>query len=157
MSIITPVSKISPPQDIKSDLRPTALTSCLAKVLKGFTHRRLLKQVKCDIDPRQYAPKGHSTTSTDLFTPSNTRGSWHRKLLYSHIFCQLLKSVRYNRSQHYPSRTMFLKCRSDSVCLDKSPSPTEPKRCESVVPCLHGATPMVVSHRELNSELLCLL
>ena len=36
-SIITPVQKISPLQDIKSDLRPIALTSCLAKVLTGFT------------------------------------------------------------------------------------------------------------------------
>ena len=56
-SIIIPVPKISPPQDIKSDLRPITLTSCLAKVLEGFTHRRLLKQVNCDIDPRNMLGK----------------------------------------------------------------------------------------------------
>ena len=66
-SIITPVPKISPPQDIKSDLRTIALTSCLAKVLEGFTHRRLLKQVNCDIDPRQYAREGHSTTQALIY------------------------------------------------------------------------------------------
>ena len=30
-------------------------------------------------------------------------------------------------------------------------------RCESVVPCLHGATPIVVFHRELNLDLHFLL
>ena len=61
--------------------------------------------VNCDIDRRQYAREGHSTTQAlhDLFTP---RGSWHRKLLCSHIFCRLLKRARYNRSQHSPSRTV---------------------------------------------------
>lgn len=60
--IITPVPKFSPPTDIKSDIRPIALTSCLAKDLEGLNHRRLLKQVGCDMDTRQYARKGHSTT-----------------------------------------------------------------------------------------------
>ena len=33
--------------------------SCLAKVLEGFIHRRLLKQqVNCDIDPRKYVREG---------------------------------------------------------------------------------------------------
>ena len=50
-----------PPQNIKSDLRPIALTSCLAKVLEGFTNKRLLGQVSDTIDPRQYARHGHST------------------------------------------------------------------------------------------------
>ena len=56
-----PVSKVCPPQDIKSDLRPIALTSCLAKVLEGFTNKRLLRQMSGTIDPRQYARHGHST------------------------------------------------------------------------------------------------
>ena len=38
-SIIYPVPKVCPPQNIKSDLRPIALTSCLAKVLEGFTNK----------------------------------------------------------------------------------------------------------------------
>ena len=50
-----------PPQNIKSDLRPIALTSCLAKVLEGFTNKRLLGQVSDTIDPRQYARHEHST------------------------------------------------------------------------------------------------
>ena len=61
-SIIFPLPKISPPQDIKTDLRPIALTCCLAKVLEGFTLKRLLKQVNAQIDPRQYPRHGHSTT-----------------------------------------------------------------------------------------------
>ena len=66
-SIITPVPKISPPQDIELDPRPIALTSCLAKVLEGFNHRRLLKQVNCNIDPRQYAWEGNSTTQALIY------------------------------------------------------------------------------------------
>ena len=54
-SIISPVPKVCPPQDIKSDLRPIALTSCLAKVLEGFTNKRLLRQMSDTVDPRQYA------------------------------------------------------------------------------------------------------
>ena len=38
-SIISPVPKVCPPQDIKSEPRPIALTSCLAKVLEGFTNK----------------------------------------------------------------------------------------------------------------------
>ena len=54
-SIITPVPKVCPPQDIKSDLRPIALTSCLAKVLEDT------------IDPRQYARHGHSTVHALIY------------------------------------------------------------------------------------------
>ena len=42
-----------PPRNIKSDLRPITLTSCLAKLLEGFTNKRLLGQVPDTIDPRQ--------------------------------------------------------------------------------------------------------
>ena len=50
-----------PPEDIKSDLRPIALTSYFAKVLEGFTNNRLLGQVSDTIDPHQYTCHGHST------------------------------------------------------------------------------------------------
>ena len=66
-SIITPVPKVCPPQDIKSDLRPIALTSCLAKILEGFTNRRLLAQVSDTIDPHQYARQGHSTVQALIY------------------------------------------------------------------------------------------
>ena len=51
-AIISPVSNC-PPQNIKSDLRPITLTSCLEKLLEGFTNKRLLGQVPDTIDPRQ--------------------------------------------------------------------------------------------------------
>ena len=35
--------------------------------MEVFTHRRLLKQVNCDIDPRQYAREGHSTTQVLIY------------------------------------------------------------------------------------------
>ena len=57
----------SPPQDIKTDLRPIALTSCLAKVLEGFTNKRLLGQVSDTIDPRQCARHGHSTVHALIY------------------------------------------------------------------------------------------
>ena len=66
-SIIMPVPKVCPPQDIKSDLRPIALTSCLAKVLEGFTNKRFLRQVSNTIDPRQYARLGHSTVHALIY------------------------------------------------------------------------------------------
>ena len=66
-SIITPVPKVCPPQNIKSDLRPIALMSCLAKVLEGFTNKRLLRQMSGTIDPRQYARHGHSTVHALIF------------------------------------------------------------------------------------------
>ena len=40
-SIISPVPKVCPSQNIKSDLRPITLASCLAKLLEGFTNKRL--------------------------------------------------------------------------------------------------------------------
>lgn len=66
-SIISPVPKICPPQDIKSDLRPIALTSCLAKVLEGFTNKRLPGQLSDTIDSRQYARHGHSTVHALIY------------------------------------------------------------------------------------------
>lgn len=61
-SIIAPVAKVSPPANIKNNLRPIGQTNCLAKVLEGFTHRRLLNQIERSMDTRQYVRKGHSTT-----------------------------------------------------------------------------------------------
>ena len=66
-SIVTPILKITPPSDIKADLRPISLTCTLAKVLEGFTCVRLLPQLTGKIDPRQYARKGHSTTDALLY------------------------------------------------------------------------------------------
>ena len=49
------VPKVCLSQDNKSDLRPIALTSCLAKELEGFANKSLLGQVSNTINPRQFA------------------------------------------------------------------------------------------------------
>ena len=54
------------PSLIEKDLRPISLTCTLAKVLEGFTCKRLQSEIDGKIDPRQYARKGHSTTDALL-------------------------------------------------------------------------------------------
>jgi len=66
-SIVTPVPKANPPSNIESDLRPILLTCTLAKVIEGFTCKRLLSQLDGKMDPRQYSRKGHSTTDALLY------------------------------------------------------------------------------------------
>ena len=62
-SIIKPLSKVSPPQEIQTDLRPLiSLTCTLAKVMEGFARSRLVAQISENLDPRQYAREGRSTT-----------------------------------------------------------------------------------------------
>lgn len=82
--IVNPLPKVSPPQQVKSDLRPIALTctiSCtIAKVMKGFVRSRLITQIAENIDPLQYAREGHSTADTlihflqSIHEASDTRG-----------------------------------------------------------------------------------
>ena len=48
-------------------MRPISLTSCLAKVLEAFSHRRLLEQLSSDMEPRQYARHDHSTTHALIY------------------------------------------------------------------------------------------
>ena len=52
---------------IKSDLRPIALTCTLAKVMEGFVRDRLVDSVSVDLDPRQYARAGYSTTDALVY------------------------------------------------------------------------------------------
>ena len=63
LSIINPLPKVSPPQEIQSDLRPISLACTLAKVMEGFPRSRLVAQISEKLDPRQYAREGHSTTN----------------------------------------------------------------------------------------------
>ena len=51
---------------IESDLRPIALTCTLAKVMEGFV-RDLVDSVSVDLDPRQYARAGYSTTDALVY------------------------------------------------------------------------------------------
>ena len=66
-SLLNSIPKISPLQQIESDLRPIALTCTLAKVLEGFTRDRLITQGSHQIDPRQFARAGHSTTDALVY------------------------------------------------------------------------------------------
>ena len=54
-SIINPLPKVSPPQEIQIDLRPISLTCTLAKVMEGFARTRLVVQISEKLEPRQYA------------------------------------------------------------------------------------------------------
>lgn len=56
-SIANPLPKVSPPQEIKSDLRSIALTCTIPS--EGFTRSRLIKQIAGKINPRQYARERH--------------------------------------------------------------------------------------------------
>ena len=66
-SSLSTATTVCPPQNIKSDLRPIALTSCLAKVLEGFTNKRLFGQESGTIEPRKYARHGHSTVHALIY------------------------------------------------------------------------------------------
>ena len=66
-SIIKSLPKVSPPQEIQSDLRPLSLTCTLAKVMEGFTRSRLVAQISEKLDPRPYAREGHSTTEALIY------------------------------------------------------------------------------------------
>ena len=52
---------------IESELRPIALTYTLAKVMEGFVRDRLVDSVSVDLDPRQYARAGYSTTDALVY------------------------------------------------------------------------------------------
>ena len=60
-SIVNPLPKVSPPQEMKSDLRPIALKCTIAKAMWGFERSRQITQIAENIDPRQYAREGYST------------------------------------------------------------------------------------------------
>ena len=61
-SIINPLPKVSPPQEIQPDLRLISPTCTLAKVMEGFARSRLVAQISEKLDRRQYAREEHSTT-----------------------------------------------------------------------------------------------
>lgn len=61
-SIVIPVPKISPPKELKEDLRPITLTSPLAKIHEGFTLDLLAAEVLNKLDIKQFSVSGKSTT-----------------------------------------------------------------------------------------------
>ena len=66
-SIVNPLPKVSPPQEIDSDLRPISLTCTLAKIMEGFCRSRLVVQIGDNLDLRQYAREGHSTVDALIY------------------------------------------------------------------------------------------
>ena len=66
-SPINPIPKVSPPTSIESDLRPIALICTLAKVMEGFVRDRLFDSVRGNLDPRQFARVGYSTTDALVY------------------------------------------------------------------------------------------
>ena len=150
---ISPVPKVCPPQDIKSDLRPIALTSCLAKVLEGFTNKILLRQMSDTIDPRQYAHHGHSTVHALIYLMQ----AIHEAIGSGNCSVRIL----------FADFTKGFDIKDHSVLLDElrsldidqtlffgyAPSlPTEHKLCASAPPCHYGNTSMVASHMEQNLD-----
>ena len=66
-SIVNPLLKVSPPQEIDSDLRPISLSCTLAKIMEGFCRSRLVVQIGDNLDLRQYAREGHSTVDALIY------------------------------------------------------------------------------------------
>ena len=61
-SEVVPVPKCSPPKSVEQDLRPITLTSHLSKIMEGFTLQPLFDQVCENLDDKQFALEGKSTT-----------------------------------------------------------------------------------------------
>ena len=61
-SEVIPVPKCSPPKSVEQDLRPITLTSHLSKIMEGFTLQPLFDQVCENLDDKQFALEGKSTT-----------------------------------------------------------------------------------------------
>ena len=55
--IVNPLPKVSPLEEIISDLRPITLACTIGKVTRSM----FIRQIAEKIDPRQYARQGHST------------------------------------------------------------------------------------------------
>ena len=136
------------PQNITSDLRPISLTSCLAKVIEGFTHE-LLEQLCNDMDPRKYACHGHSTTHALSTSYKQFTKQWTHEIFLLDFLCWLYEGFRYYRSQYSSERTELSKNRSNLVLLDtclyyqQNPGSTY----VSVRPYHPGGMYMEVAHR----------
>ncbi|PFX21961.1 hypothetical protein AWC38_SpisGene13528 [Stylophora pistillata] len=60
-AIVRPLPKQTPAKMIEDDTRPMSLTSQMAKLMEGFTLRRILPDVMCELDPKQFTVAGKST------------------------------------------------------------------------------------------------
>ena len=72
-SIVNPLPEVSPPQEIKSDPRPIALTCTIAKVMEGLERRRQITQIVENIEPCQQAREGNSTADALIYRHGSLR------------------------------------------------------------------------------------
>ena len=61
-TVVVPIPKCSTPKSVEDDLRPIALTSQLAKVVESITFKSLFLSVRDQLDDKQFAIAGKSTT-----------------------------------------------------------------------------------------------
>ena len=66
-SIVVPIPKVSPPQTIEDDLRPTSLTAQVSNVTEGFMLQSLMSEVGHKLDPKQFDLPGKSTTQALVY------------------------------------------------------------------------------------------
>ena len=59
---VRPLPKQMPPMSIENDIRPVSLTCQLAKVMEGFTLSRISHPIINNLDPKQFAVAGKSTS-----------------------------------------------------------------------------------------------
>ena len=62
-----PLPKQTPAKTIEDDIRPVSRTSQVAKLMEGFTLVRILPDVTCELDPKQFAVAGKSTCHAMCF------------------------------------------------------------------------------------------
>ena len=61
-AVVVPIPKCSSPKSIEDDLSPIQLTSQLAEVLESFTFKSLFLPIRDQLDDKQFAIAGKSTT-----------------------------------------------------------------------------------------------
>ena len=66
-SFVVPIPKLSPPVSIEDDLRHISLTSQIAKVMEDFSLRSLMIEIRDNIDVKQFAVTGKSTTQALVY------------------------------------------------------------------------------------------
>ena len=76
---VRPLPKQMPPMSIENDIKPVLLTCQLAKVMEGFTLSRISRPIINNLDPKQFAVAGKSTSHAAGSSGSNR--SWFYQLL----------------------------------------------------------------------------
>ena len=77
---VRPLPKQMLPMSIENDIRPVSLTFQLAKVMEGFTLSRISRPIINNLDPKQFAVAGKSTSHA-LAGSSGSNRSWFYQLL----------------------------------------------------------------------------